>query len=317
MPKMILIDGNSLLYRAFFAVRYLSTSDGLPTNAIYGLTTMLLRVLEEKPDYIAVAFDTPEPTFRHEEYREYKAQRKAVPEALIQQAPIARELIRAFNIPVVEIPGYEADDIVGAMAREAEKRGIETVIVTGDLDALQLVNEHVKVMTTQKGVSDTVIYDADAVKARFGLSPEQLPDYKGLKGDPSDNIPGVPGIGEKTAAELLKQYGTLENLLAHVEELPDGKVKRALQDNRELAELSKRLGTIVTDLPEKLELEQYRFREPDYDALRDLFVRLEFKTMLKRLPEVGSAEGKRAREEKPLPGPWRKIQSAEELRELL
>jgi len=317
MPKLIVIDGNSLLYRAYFAVRYLSTSDGLPTNAVYGLTTMLLKVLEEKPDYVAVAFDTPTPTFRHEEYKEYKAQRKAVPEALIQQAPIARELIRAFNIPVVEVPGFEADDVVGAMAREAEKRGIETLIVTGDLDALQLVNDRVKVMTTQKGVSDTVIYDADAVKERFGLSPEQMPDFKGLKGDPSDNIPGVPGIGEKTAAELLKQYGTLENLLAHVDDLPEGKVKKALQENREIAELSKRLGTIVTDLPEKLDLEQYRAREPDYDALRDLFVRLEFKTMLKRLPEVGAAEGKRAPEEKPSLGSSRKIESSEELRSLL
>jgi len=315
--KLIAIDGNSLLYRAFFAVRYLSTSDGLPTNAVYGLTTMLLKVLDEKPDYIAVAFDTPKPTFRHEEYKGYKAQRKAVPEALIQQAPVARDLIRAFNVPVVEVPGFEADDIVGAMAREAEKQGIETVIVTGDLDTLQLVDDHIKVMTTQKGVSDTVIYDADAVKERFGLSPEQMPDYKGLKGDSSDNIPGVPGIGEKTATELLKQYGTLENLLEHVSELPEGKVKRALEENRELAELSKRLGTIVTDLPEKLDLAEYRAREPDYDALRDLFVRLEFKTMLKRLPEVGAAEGKRAPEERPSLGMCKRIGSAGDLREML
>ncbi|MCX8052166.1 MAG: DNA polymerase I [Armatimonadetes bacterium] len=315
--KLIAIDGNSLLYRAFFAVRYLSTSEGQPTNAIFGLTSMLLKVLEEKPDYIAVAFDTPRPTFRHEEFPDYKAQRKAIPEALLQQTEIARELVRAFNIPVVEVPGYEADDIIGAIAREAEKQGVETLIVTGDLDTLQLVNEHTKVMTTQKGVSDTIVYDAYAVKDRFGLAPKQMTDYKGLKGDPSDNIPGVPGIGEKTAIELLKQYGTLENLLEHISELPEGRVKKALEEHRELARLSKRLATIVTDLPDKPNLEQFRTREPDYDALRDLFVRLEFKTFLKRLPEVGTAEGKRALEERPTLGACRRITSEQELRELL
>jgi DNA polymerase-1 len=157
--KLIAIDGNSLLYRAFFAMRYLSTTSGQPTNAIYGLTTMLLKVLEEKPDYVAVAFDTPKPTFRHEEYVDYKATRRATPDALIEQAALARELIRAFNIPIIEVPGFEADDVIGALAKEAEQQGIDTVIVTGDLDALQLVNDHVSVMTTVKGVSDTVVYD--------------------------------------------------------------------------------------------------------------------------------------------------------------
>lgn len=315
--RLIVIDGNSLLYRAFFAMRYLSTSDGIPTNALYGLTTMLLRVLEEKPDYIAVAFDTPKPTFRHEEYDGYKAQRKPVPDELKAQGPIARELIRAFNVPVIEVPGYEADDIIGAVAVEARKKGLQTTIVTGDLDALQLVNEDVNVMTTVKGVSDTVVYDADAVRERYGIEPAQMADFKGLKGDPSDNIPGVPGIGDKTATGLLNQYGTIENLLDHLDDLPEGKVKKALQENSELARLSKRLATIVTQLPEEIDLEQYRFREPDVDALRDLFVRLEFKTMLKRLPEVSKAEGKAVTAEKVELGACRRIDSPQELDELL
>lgn len=286
---LIAIDGNSLLYRAFFAMRYLSTSDGLPTNAVYGLTTMLLKVLEEKPDYIAVAFDTPVPTFRHEEYDQYKAHRKAPPDDLIAQGPVARDLIRAFGIPVVEAPGFEADDVIGAMAKEATRRRVRTVIVTGDLDTLQLVDDHVSVMTTIKGVSDTVVYDSAAVVERFGLAPEQMTDYKGLKGDPSDNIPGVPGIGDKTASSLLRQYGTLENLLDHVYELPEGRVKKTLEDNIDLARMSKRLATIITDLPEKIDIETYRAAPPDYETLRNLFVRLEFKTMLKRLLEVGKA----------------------------
>lgn len=315
--RLILIDGNSLLYRAFFAMRYLSTSDGQPTNALYGLTTMLLRVLEEKPDYIAVAFDTHAPTFRHEEFPAYKAQRKPTPDALIQQGEPARDLVRAFNIPVIEAPGYEADDIIGALAALAAGQGVRTTIVTGDLDALQLVNDDVEVMTTVRGVSDTVVYNSDSVQQRFGLRPDQMTDFKGLKGDSSDNIPGVPGIGDKTAAELLQRYGTLENLLDHVDELPEGRVRKTLEDNRDQALLSKRLATIVTELPDLPELGQLRFSEPDLDTLRDLFVRLEFKTILRRLPEIGQVEGAAPAEGGPVPGACRRIDSDEELNDLL
>lgn len=315
--KLIAIDGNSLFYRAFFAMKPLSTSDGLPTNAVFGLAMMLLKVLEEKPDYVAVAFDTPEPTFRHERYKEYKATRRATPDELIKQAPMARELVRAFGIPVVEAPGYEADDVIGAMARQAEREDIDTIIVTGDLDTLQLVSDHIRVMTTQRGVTDTLIYDRAAVRERFGLDPEQMVDYKGLKGDTSDNIPGVPGIGEKTAVDLLQRYGTLENVLAHVDDLPDGKAKRALSQHADLARLSKFLGAIVTQLPDPIDLARYRSREPDYNALRDLFVRLEFRTLLKRLPEVGQAEGGTAPDERPGLGVCRRIDSDSELSQLL
>lgn len=314
---LIVIDGNSLLYRAFFAMRYLSTTDGQPTNAIYGLTTMLLKVLEMKPDYVAVAFDTPKPTFRHEAYADYKAHRKAVPDELLAQNDLARELIRAFNIPVIERPGFEADDIIGAMAKDAEEMGLNTVIVTGDLDALQLVTDNVTVMTTVKGVSDTVMYDPAAVMDRFGLTPRQIIDFKSLKGDTSDNIPGVPGIGEKTAVNLLKEYGDLDNILAHIQDMPEGKVKRTLSENIEIAKTSKWLATIVTDLPEKLKVEDYDAKEPDYSILRDLFVRLEFKTMLKRLPEVQKAASESEVHEKVELGACRCISSDAELKELL
>ena len=315
--RLVAIDGNSLLYRAFFGMRYLSTSAGVPTNAVYGLTTMLLKVLEEKPDYIVVAFDTPKPTFRHEQYDQYKAHRKPTPDALIEQAPIARELIRAFNIPVIELEGFEADDIIGALVTQGREHGVRSEILTGDLDALQLVNEDVSVMTTVKGVSDIVVYGPEAVVERFGLAPGQMADFKGLKGDASDNIPGVPGVGDKTAETLLKQYGTLENVLDHLSELPEGKLKKTLEENADLAKLSKHLATIVTDLPFDFDLESYRAREPDFDTLRDLFVRLEFKTMLKRLPEVEQAAGKAPAEEKPALGACRRIDSPKDLDELV
>lgn len=315
--KFVVIDGNSLLYRAFFAMRYLSTSDGRPTNALYGLTVMLLKILEDKPDYIAVAFDTPKPTFRHEEFDAYKAHRKPTPDALIEQGPLARDLIRAFAIPVVEVEGFEADDVIGAMAKVAEKEGLKTVIVTGDLDALQLVNEHTHVMTTVKGVSDTVEYDPAAVEERFGLRPDQMIDYKGLKGDPSDNIPGVPGIGDKTALSLLKEYETMDNLLDHLDDLPEGKVKKTLQENVEKARLSKRLATIVTDLPIVIDPTDYKAKEPDYDVLRDMFVRLEFKTLIKRIPEVEPVQRTMTSTQRTVLGACRRIDSSAELKELI
>ena len=315
--RLVAIDGNSLLYRAFFAVRYLSTSDGTPTNAVYGLTTMLLRVLDENPDYIVVAFDMAKPTFRHEEYEDYKAHRKPTPDDLIAQAPIARELIRAFNIPVIEVEGFEADDVIGTLVTQSRERGVASEIVTGDLDALQLVNDDVRVMTTVKGVSDIVVYDSDAVEERYGLKPSQIADFKGLKGDTSDNIPGVPGVGDKTASNLLKQYGTVENLLDHLGELPENKVKRTLVENAEQARFSKHLATIVTDVPFEFDLESYSARTPDYDVLRDLFVRLEFKTMLRRLPEVEQATGTLPAAEKPALGACRRIGSAGELDQLI
>ncbi len=292
--KLVAIDGNSLFYRAFFGTRPLSTPDGQPTNAIFGLALMLLKLLEDRPEYMIVAFDTPEPTFRHIDFPDYKAHRKPMPDELYSQAPLARELFRTFGIPVVECPGLEADDILGHLAKEATDQGIETEIVTGDLDTLQLVNDTVKVLTTQRGVTDTILYDRAAVEARFGLTPDQMTDYKGLKGDASDNIPGVPGIGDKTAVDLLKRFGTLEGILEHIGDLPEGKIKRTLTENAELARKCKWLATIVTDIPAKVDLSDAQYGTADLTAARELFVRLGFRSLLNKLPDAVGVGGRQS-----------------------
>ena len=286
--KLVLIDGNSLLYRGFFAMRALTTSAGQPTNAVYSFTMMLLTLLtDQKPDVILCAWDAPVKTFRHEEFKEYKGTRQKTPTELVQQGPLARELVEAFNVPGIEAPGFEADDIIGTLAKRGKEQGYEVLIVTGDLDALQLVEPGVRVLTTVKGVTDTVVYDEAAVLKRYGLRPDQLADYRALKGDTSDNIPGVPGVGEKTASQLLKEYGTVENLLHHIDEIKQAKLQSALVDGTEQMMLSKRLATIVRDVPlEGVDLPALDAdpHEPDWARVRDLFDRLEFRTLLRRLP---------------------------------
>jgi len=297
MPKLVILDGNSLLYRGFFAMRALSTSDRLPTNAVYSFVLMLLTILErEKPDAIFVAFDPPVATFRHQELATYKGTRLKMPDDLKPQRALAREAAAAFRVPNVEVPGYEADDVCGTLAEIGKHQGYDVLIVTGDGDALQLVDDgsplegrgQVQVMITVKGVTDTVTYDEAAVKARYGLSPSQITDFKGIKGDASDNLPGVPGIGEKGASKLLKEYGTLENLLFHVDELPE-KTKNLLIEHTDSAVQCKRLATIVRDvpLPDWVELTpDYQAIGPDYEAIKALFDKLEFRTLLKRLPDL-------------------------------
>ena len=273
MPKLVILDGNSLLYRGFFAMRALSTSDRLPTNAVYSFVLMLLTILErEKPDAIFAAFDPPVATFRHQELASYKGTRLKMPDDLKPQRALAREAAAAFRVPNVEVPGYEADDVCGTLAEIGKHQGYDVLIVTGDGDALQLVDDgsplegrgQVQAMITVKGVTDTVTYNEAAVQARYGLSPAQITDFKGIKGDSSDNLPGVPGIGEKGASKLLKEYGTLENLLFHVDELPD-KTKNLLIEHTDSAVQCKRLATIVRDvpLPEWVELKSdYQIGRP-------------------------------------------------------
>jgi DNA polymerase-1 len=297
MPKLVILDGNSLLYRGFFAMRALSTSDRLPTNAVYSFVLMLLTILErEKPDAIFTAFDPPVATFRHQELATYKGTRLKMPDDLKPQRALAREAAAAFRVPNVEVNGYEADDVCGTLAEIGKHKGYDVLIVTGDGDALQLVDDgsplegrgQVQTMITVKGVTDTIVYDEAAVKARYGLSPSQITDFKGIKGDTSDNLPGIPGIGEKGASKLLKEYGTLENLLFHVDELPE-KTKNLLIQHTDSAVLCKRLATIVRDvpLPEWVELTpDYQSVGPDYEAVKALFERLEFRTLLKRLPNL-------------------------------
>ena len=297
MPKLVILDGNSLLYRGFFAMRALSTSDRLPTNAVYSFVLMLLTILErEKPDAIFAAFDPPVATFRHKELETYKGTRKSMPDDLKPQRALAREVAAAFRVPNVEVEGYEADDVCGTLAEIGKHQGYDVLIVTGDGDALQLVDDGsplegrgaVTVMITVKGVTDTVTYDEAAVRTRYGLSPAQIPDFKGLKGDASDNLPGVPGIGEKGASKLLKDFGTLENLLFHVDEQPE-KVKDALITHTDSAVQCKRLATIVRDvpLPDWVQIApNYQAEGPDFEAVKELFERLEFRTLVKRLPSL-------------------------------
>jgi DNA polymerase-1 len=283
-PKVLLVDANGLVYRAFFALPYFTTHDGQPTNAVYGFTTMLLKVLdEEAPDYVAVAFDRPGPTFRHEAYAEYKAQRPKMPDDLRPQVLLAHEVVEALRMPVFEIAGFEADDVIGTIARRAEEKGSEVLIVTGDLDALQLVSPQVRVMVTSRGISETTIYDEAAVHKRFGIAPSQIPDLKSLKGDPTDNIPGVPGVGEKTAARLLADYPSVEVLLDALDRLRDARLQEKLVKHRDQVLQSKRLSTIDTAVDFPIDFESLRRRPPDLEQVRSLFTRLEFKSLLERI----------------------------------
>ncbi|GIV02179.1 MAG: DNA polymerase [Fimbriimonadales bacterium] len=284
--KLVIIDGYSLLFRAFYGTRYMSTSDGRPTNALFGLVSMLFVLFErEKPDSIVVAFDAPGKTFRDEAYEEYKGTRSETPDDLKQQLPVARDLIAALGIPSIEVEGYEADDVIGAISLDAEKRGYETIIVSGDLDQLQLVDDAVRVMTTRRGVSDVVIYDVAAVRERFGFGPELVPDYKALVGDPSDNIPGVPGIGPKSATELLQKFGSVEEILTRLDEVPE-KYRKKIEPFKEEIPKYKWLATIQRDVPIEFSYPPYSVSEEQLHEARSVFESLEFRMHGRRLPEV-------------------------------
>jgi DNA polymerase I len=299
--KLVLVDAYSLLFRAFFGGRPLTTSDNRPTGALFGFTNMIFSILSnERPDAMVVCWDGPERTLRSQEYEAYKAHRPAVDPQLRAQFPVARDLVAAFGIQCAEEPGYEADDLIGTLATRGPQHGYHVVILTGDSDQLQLVNGHVRVQMTQRGVTEVKIYDADAVRERYGIGPERIADYKALTGDTSDNIPGVPGIGEKTATALLQQYDTLENLLAHIPEVAPARAKAALEANVEQARFSKRLATIVCDVPMEFEISPYAPTRADGQRLRALFLELEFRSMLSRIPRHADGD---SLEEIDRPGP--------------
>lgn len=288
--KLVLLDSNGLIYRAFFALPYLTTRDGRPTNAVYGLTAMVLKILEEvQPDYIVAAFDRPGPTFRHEQYAEYKAHREAMPDDLRPQIGLSKQVLEVLRIPVVEADGFEAEDVIATIARRAEAGGMEVLVVSGDLDTLQLVSDRTRVMVTGRGASEAVIYDEQGVRERFGFDPTQLPDYKSLRGDPSDNIPGVPGIGEKTASALIRQFGSVEALFDRLGEAPP-RARAALEGARDQVVLSKQLATIVRDAPVEVDLEALRRGAPDSGRLEALFQDLEFRGFLQRLRPRAEAD---------------------------
>ena len=258
---LVLIDGHAIIHRAFHAVpEDLATSKGEVVNATFGFTSILIKALTDiKPDYLAVTFDRPAPTFRHENYAEYKAHRPTLPEIMRPQFSRVREVVEAFDIPIYEKDGFEADDVLGTLSVQATQQGVDTIIFTGDMDTLQLVNEHVHALVAKRGISEATEYDEEAVFNRYGLPPNKLPDFKGLVGDKSDNIPGVPGIGEKTASKLLTEYGDLEGVLAHIDDLTP-KEQRLLREMGDQARQSKYLATIVLDAPVKLDLEACRAR---------------------------------------------------------
>ena len=280
-PRLFLIDGSSYIFRAFYAIGHLSNSKGLPTNAIYGFTQMLLKVLKEhQPDYLIVALDAKAPTFRSEVYQEYKANRPAMPEGLTPQIPYIKKIMEAYRIATLEIEGYEADDIIGTIAKGVESE-VDVVVITGDKDILQLVSDRIEVYDTMKEKR----FGVEEVIQRFGVRPDRVVEVMGLAGDAIDNIPGVPGIGEKTAIELIKTFGSIENLLAHLDQVPKKKLRENLETYGEQARLSRDLATIHTDVPIPYQLKDFALLPPDPKSLREILKELEFNKLLKELPE--------------------------------
>ncbi len=285
---LALIDGNAMVHRAYHAVPTdLTTRAGEIVNATFGFAMMLIKTLSDlRPRYIAVTFDLPTPTFRHRDFADYKAQRPPMPEYLRPQFVRVRQVVRAFNIPIYELDGFEGDDILGTLATQATARGIQTIIVTGDMDTLQLVGPHVSVLTARRGMSDIADFDEAAVVERLGVPPALVPDWKALTGDTSDNIPGVPGIGGKTATKLLQAYGSLEGVIDHLDDLP-ARQRQLIADNAALARQSKYLATIVTDAPVTLDLARCETRDFDRDAVIALFRELEFNSLVDRVTRLG------------------------------
>lgn len=295
----LILDGNSLLYRAFYAIPELTTSDGLHTNAVYGFTNMLFRMIDEiNPHYIVTAFDKSAPTFRHIEYEEYKAGRKKTPDELSMQFSIMKEVLNKMGIKIFELEGYEADDLIGTLSAYAENDNIESYIVTGDRDALQLATDNVKVVLNKKGITETEIYDRSRMINELGVTPKEFIDVKGLMGDKSDNIPGVPGVGEKTAYKLIKEYGSIENLLNNIEEISGKKLKESLVEYSEQAIFSKKLATIVTEVPVDININDFEFRKViDNKGLKELFYRLQFKSLLSKIDHLSPDEEKEDKED--------------------
>lgn len=283
-PRVMIIDGNSLMHRAFYALPMLTNKKGVPTNAVYGFTNMLLRLIEDyKPGYLGVAFDKKGPTFRHEIYAEYKATRQKAPEELAPQFELLKKLLKLMGIAIHEVEGYEADDILGTFARLGKERGWEVYLVTGDRDALQLVSPQVRVIMTKKGISDVRVFDVEEIKKEYGLTPAQIVDLKALMGDSSDNIPGIPGIGEKTALKLLHQYHTIEEVLDNAQNVSGQKLKEALIKYKEQAMLSKRLATIVQDAPLDIKVENCSYEIPHSRELLEFLEELEFQSIIEKL----------------------------------
>lgn len=294
--KVVFIDGNSLLYRAFYALPLtLKLPSGQVTNAVYGFTSMLLRLLiDEKPQAVGVAFDSRGPTLRHGHYEGYKAQRQPMPDELASQIPLVYEVLDALNIPIFALPGYEADDILATLTERARQLSYEVKVVTGDRDAFQLIcDQQVEVLTTRKGITDIVYYNREKVKERYGIQPEQVPDFLALKGDPSDNIPGVPGIGDKTASALIQQFGSVNFLYQHLDEVQPEKIRQKLKDYQEQAFLSYQLAVLNKETPITVDFHKLTLGLWDEEKVRDVFTRLAFRSLLERFEQKLADLGER------------------------
>jgi DNA polymerase I len=296
MALFLLLDGNSVAYRAFFALPTdMATASGQVTNAVYGFTSMLINLMKDhQPDRIAVAFDRPEPTFRHEMISDYKAGRAETPDILRQQMGLVRQLVSALHIPTVELAGFEADDVIATLATQARDRGLDVMIVSGDRDTYQLVEDpHVKVLYNRRGVSDYVLYDEAGIHDRTGVTPAQYPEYAALRGDPSDNLAGVPGVGEKTAAKLINTYGDLDGIFAHVAELTP-KLRQSMTDAEAMVRRNAQATPLIRDVPIDVDLDDLVMKGWDYEEVRQLFNFLEFRTLWDRLLEITEGDGKGA-----------------------
>lgn len=284
--KLVIIDGNSIINRAFYALPEMNNKEGLKTNAIYGFTTMLFKIIDTyKPTHISVAFDRKAPTFRHLEYEEYKAGRKKMPDELRVQFEPLKELLDKFNINRLEIDGYEADDIIGTVSKKGEENGYKVYIVTGDKDAIQLASDKTTTLITKKGIGEVEEYNFDSVMEKYEMTPTQFIDLKGLMGDKSDNIPGVPGVGEKTGIKLIKEFSSIENLIENVDQLK-GSVKKKIEENKELAIMSKRLATIIRDVPIDINLDDLEFGDYNKSDVLDIFRYFGFNSLLSRVLEL-------------------------------
>jgi len=293
---LLVIDGNSLAHRAFHALPPLVTKGGVLTGAVYGFLLALFKAIKDfQPDFIAATFDLPSPTFRHQKFQGYKANRVKAPDEFYNQLPKIKEILRAFDIQIFEKEGYEADDLIGTIAKSTSRKQVfpkvETIILSGDLDNLQLIDPNIKVYTFKKGVKETILYDEEIVEKRYqGLKPNQLADFRALRGDPSDNIPGVPGVGEKTAINLLREFGNVDNLYKEIEEKTERakgiktKLKETLVDSKELAFLSRELATIQKEVSVDFCLEKCRWRDYDKEKSSRLLKGLEFYSLINRLP---------------------------------
>ena len=284
-----LIDGTAYIYRAYHAIRGLSNSRGLPTNAIFGFTRMLMKLMEDRsPEYVAMFFDAKGPTFRHEMYKDYKANRPPMPEDMVVQLPYIKEVTAAFNLPIIEMPGFEADDLIGTTARLAEKEGYSVVIVTGDKDFMQLVTDKIAIWDPMK---DSTI-GLQSIKEKFGIEPHQMIDVQGLSGDTADNIPGVPGIGQKTALTLIKTYRSMQEVYEKLDTITKKKQRENLENFKDQAFLSRELVTINTKVPVSLDPAKFKVTAPERKKLTELFKNLEFRQLQQAFPEQADLSSK-------------------------